>query len=130
MSSKPSSNPKTPAATLLSADVHQRLRGLAEDLGTSVAGLLRLGAMKVLEDCEGELPASVAHRRRISFGGEVPQYADKVDPEVIPVPLADPVYAALRDLADERGLNVASLARDLVRDGIRRAEVSRTSGLN
>jgi hypothetical protein len=128
MSRKPPSIPNTFAATSLPIDVHDQLRWLARDLGTTVCALLRLGAMMVLEDCGDPLPPSVAHLRRVSFMGQVRQFAHEVDPEVVKLAFEDAEHAALKRLADERGLGIARVAYDLVRDGMRRSELSGPAG--
>ncbi len=98
---------------MLPLDLREQLDWLARDLGTSVAALLRWGAMLVLEECGETLPESVADRRRLSFGGEAPRYANEIVPERLRVAFDDHLYRALERRAGKEG--VAGLVYELVK---------------
>lgn len=114
MARKRTHSRKVFTATTLPPDLHDQIRWLASDLGISVAGLLRWGAMLVLQACGEELPASVAHLRRVPFGGERVQNARETNPEHVTVSLDDHVYAAVTRLAEQRGVGVGRFVQHLV----------------
>ena len=109
----------------LPEDLREYLEMLAMDTGTSVAALLRWGAMLVLEETGGPLPDSVAHLRRAPFGGQVAECAHEVQPECIRVPVDDDVFAAIDERVGKG--RFVRLVRDVVTEEMRRAEGVPTS---
>jgi hypothetical protein len=102
-----------PTATTLPDDVFDHLAMMASDHGVSVAALLRWGALLVVEHCNeiATLPPTVARLRRIAYGGQVPQYAREIQPEVVRVALDDAELEALQARAG--GRSPARFLRDL-----------------
>ncbi len=106
------------ATTALPQDLHDQLRWLAMDVGTTVGGLLRYGAMQVLQGCGERLPESVAHLQRVPFGGEVPSLRNQTEQEPIAVLFDEAVAATLQRIAEKRHVGVDQLVHDLVRDNL------------
>jgi hypothetical protein len=102
-----------PTATTLPDDVHEHLAMMASDHGVSVAALLRWGAMLVIRECNeaASLPPTVARLRRVAYGGQIPRYANEVQPEVVRVDFNDDELLALKARAG--GRSPARFLRDL-----------------
>lgn len=111
--------PKRFTATMLPNDVHAQLSTLAADLGTSVAALLRWGAMVVLQECGEELPASVVHLGRVSFLGQVPQFARDIEPRAVRVTFDDRTFDALQEKVGGK-LYVPRYVHDIVTERLNR----------
>lgn len=110
--SRRSKAPKITAAAGLPDGVHEQLQDLASVFDTSVAALLRWGAMLVLERGGEEWPASIAHFRRVPFGGQVPRYARHVDRRAVRLSFDDRTFEALEAKAGDD--HVAWFVHDLV----------------
>jgi hypothetical protein len=118
MARKRSPSRKVVTPTSLPPDLHEQLRWLASDLGVPISGLLRWGAILVLQACGEELPDSVAHLRLVPFGGERREDRHEIEPEHLTVCFDDRVYGTVKQLAEQKGLGVERFVHGLVLKGL------------
>jgi len=120
MTPRRSPEPRRHAATNLNADVYEHLRDLADLHDTSVSALLRSAVMLLIQACGEELPPSVRHLGRTTFGGQVKQFAHEVNPESLEVPFSDEDHETINILADAARVGPCRWVKDVVLTELRR----------